>query len=121
MLRDTWVFALVVLQMGCGAGWRTRSLVDGPLPRRQQAQVWTEGRAQRWHALVVGPDSISGVPFTQPPACDSCRVAVPRDLVDSVRLGNPSAGFWKTMGLVVGIPIVAVVAICRTDTCQFGD
>jgi len=115
------VFALTLLQLGCGAGWRSKPLVDGPLPRRQQAQVWTHGRALRWHALVVAPDTISGVPFTRSPACDSCRAAIPRGLIDSVRLGNPTAGFWRTMGLVVGIPIVAVIVICRTDTCQLGD
>ena len=44
-----------------------------------------------------------------------------RDLVDSVRLGNPTAGFWKTLGLVIGLPLVAVVVICRSDDCQMGD
>lgn len=76
----------------------------------------------RWHALVVATDSISGVPFTRPPACDSCRVAVPRALVDSVRLGNPTAGFWKSVGLGMGLTLAAVVAICRGDgSCQMGD
>ena len=114
--------ALALLQTGCGAGWRTTPLATGPLPRRQQAQVWTEGRPLRWHALVVAADSISGVPFIRPPGCDSCRVAVPRGSVDSVRLGNPTAGFWKGVGLGMGITLAAVVVICRADgSCQLGD
>jgi hypothetical protein len=70
---------------------------------------------ERWHALVIGADSISGVPYVRPPGCDSCRVALPRAEVDSVRLGNPVAGFWKTFGLVVGIPVLVFGAICLVD------
>jgi hypothetical protein len=77
---------LLVLLNGCGAGWRrTPDLGLGPLPRRQQAQVWYAGRSERWHAVDVR--------------------------VDSVRFGNPSAGFWKTFGLAVS-PVVLLVVIC---------
>jgi hypothetical protein len=48
----------------------------------------------------------------QPVACDSCRRALPHAAVDSVRLGNPVAGFWKTFGLVVGIPFVILGLYC---------
>jgi len=73
------------------AGWRTTSLAPGPLPPRQQAQVWSGGRALRWHALVIATDSISG-------------------------------GFWKSVGLGMGITVAAVVVICRGDSsCQLGD
>jgi hypothetical protein len=121
-VRGPCAFALALLQTGCGAGWRTAPLAAGPLPPRQQAQVWAEGRALRWHALVVATDSISGVPFTHSPACDSCRVAVPREAVDSVRLGNPTAGFWKSVGLGMGITVAAALVICRFErSCQLGD
>jgi hypothetical protein len=84
--------------------------------------VWTEGRALRWHALVVAPDSISGVPFTRSPTCEGCRVAVPRGSVDSVRLGNPTAGFWKSVGLGMGMGVVTALVICRFErSCQLGD
>jgi len=114
-------FALALLLAGCGAGWRTTPLAPGPLPPRQQAQVWTQGHALRWHALVITTDSISGVPFTRAPACDSCRVGVPRGAVDSVRLGNPAAGFWKSVGLGMGISFAAALASCRFERCQLGD
>jgi hypothetical protein len=114
--------ALALFLTGCGAGWRTTPLATGPLPRRQQAQVWTGGRALQWHALVVAADSISGVPYTRPPGCDSCRVAVPRGSVDSVRLGNPTAGFWKSVGLVMGISFGAALAICGFEpSCQLSN
>ena len=122
VVRSFGALALALLQAGCGAGWRTTPLATGPLPQRQQAEVWTGGRVLRWHALVVASDSISGVPFTRPPECDSCRVAVPREAVDSVRLGNPSAGFWKSVGLGMGISVAAALVICRLErSCQLGD
>ena len=121
-MRRLGVFALALIQAGCGAGWRTTQLAAGPLPARQQAEVWTGGRALRWHALVVATDSISGVPFTSSPGCDSCRVALPRGSVDSVRLGNPTAGFWKSVGLGMGISFATALVICRfSRSCQLGD
>jgi hypothetical protein len=121
-IRSSGVLAVVLLQTACGAGWHTTTLATGALPQRQQAQVWTDGRALQWHALVVATDSISGVPFARPPACDSCRVAVPRGTVDSVRLGNPAAGFWKSVGLGMGVSVAAALVICRLErSCQLGD
>jgi hypothetical protein len=112
---------LVLLELsavGCGAGWRRPAqLAPGPWAPRQQVQVWSEGQAVRWHAVVVGADSISGAPFLQPPECDSCRLALPLARVDSVRVGKPAAGFWKTFGLVVGVPMALLILYCREEAC----
>jgi hypothetical protein len=73
-------------------------------------QVWQHGSALRWHAVRITPDTISGIPFFRSTTCDSCRVAVPRGSVDSIRLGNPVAGFWKSVGLAwAGFLAVGVV------------
>ncbi len=99
--------------LGCGAGWhQPPQLAPGPLPPRQQVQVWVDGRADRWHGVVVGRDSMSGIPFVRSLTCDTCRRAVPLASVDSVRVGKPVAGFWKTLGLVVGIQLAAFAVIC---------
>jgi hypothetical protein len=74
--------------------------------------VWHQGRVERWHTLVVSTDSISGIPYLRPRDCDSCRTILPRAHVDSIRLGNPVAGFWKTVGLVVGIPLLVFGVTC---------
>jgi hypothetical protein len=111
---------LLVLLNACGAGWRrTPDLGLGPLPRRQQAQVWHDGRSERWHAVDVRADSVSGVPFLHDPQCDGCRVALPRAEVDSVRLGNPSAGLWKTFALAVS-PVVLLAIICTFPSSPCG-
>jgi len=105
--------AACFLLHGCGAGWRRQpDLQPGALSRRQQAQVWHQGSVERWHALVISRDSVSGVPYLTPVNCDSCRVALPRAEVDSIRLGNPVAGFWKTVGLVVGVPLLLIGVVC---------
>lgn len=103
--------ALVAL--GCGAGWHQPvSPVAGALPPRQQVQVWRGGTAFQLHAVVVTADSVTGIPYTRPVTCDSCRIGLPRAEADSIRLGNPVAGFWKSFGLVVGIPTAILIVVC---------
>jgi hypothetical protein len=88
--RVTWhLLASCVLVQGCGAGWRRQSdaVLTNPEPR-QQVQVWQGGRVERWHALQVSPDSISGVPYLAAIDCDTCRITLARGVVDSVRYGN---------------------------------
>jgi hypothetical protein len=113
---STAVLVASVLTQACGAGWhQPAQMAPGPLPARQQVQVWQRGRALQWHAVSVSSDSVTGIPFHKSADCDSCRLTMPRSQVDSLRLGNPTAGFWKTVGLVVGIPVLAVVVICSSD------
>lgn len=96
----------------CGAGWRRTNPQAGALKPRQQVQLWQGGKVTRWHAVVVTPDTVSGVPFFRPIDCDSCRASMPRSTVDSIRLGNPAAGFWKTVGLVIGVPFAVMLVVC---------
>ena len=109
------VTALAVVCAACGAGWhRVPQLEPGPLAQRQQVEVWSGGAVRRWHAVRVGPDSISGVSFLQAIACDSCRTALPRSAVDSVRFGDPVGGFWGTFGTVVAVPGFILLIACVT-------
>ncbi len=54
----------------------------------------------RWHGVTVSTDSMSGIPFQRSLDCDSCRVSVGLTTIDSVRIGKPEEGFWKSAGLV---------------------
>jgi len=108
------VTALAVVCAACGAGWhRPAHLEPGPLAPRQQVEVWSGGSVQRWHAVQVGPDSMSGIPFVRPTTCDICRIALSRAAVDSIRVGDPVGGFWKTVALVLGAFTLALVYTCR--------
>jgi hypothetical protein len=114
-LRSAVLLAALLPQTACGAGWhRIDPVAPGRLPLRQQVQVWQGGRRLQLHAVRVAGDSISGVPYVQPPDCDSCRVGVPSTSVDSLRAGNPSGGFWKTTGLVLGGMFVLAAIGCAT-------
>ena len=113
------LLAVCVLFQGCGAGWHQPAEV-GPaeFKPRQQVQVWRGATAHRWHGVIVASDTISGVPFQEPLDCDSCRIAFPRASVDSIRFGNPVAGFWKSVGLAVGIMMVPVALMCAEGMCS---
>jgi hypothetical protein len=115
--RLLWYGLMTLSTTACGAGWRQPAqLTPGPWPARRQVQIWVGPEMARWHGVVIRSDSISGVPFLEPPDCDSCRRVLPLARVDSVRVGNPEAGFWKTLGLVVGIPVLAFAIICSDET-----
>ena len=107
------VAAVTLAVEACGAGWhQPPELSTGPLAPRQQVQVWRQGSVVRWHSVTVAVDSMSGVPLHPPVECDSCRAAISRASVDSVRLGNPVAAFWKSAGLVAGVFVAYCMARC---------
>ena len=100
-----WSLLLVALAAGssaCGAGWRR---VDDSSPRalpvRTQVQVWQGTRTSVLHAVRITSQSISGVPFTEDPACDSCRIEFAAEGVDSLRTGSKERGFFRSAALVL--------------------
>jgi len=108
--------ALVALLVGCSPGWHR--VTPGPseaLNTRQQFQVWSHGQAHQWHGVRVSGDSVSGVPFTRSPDCDSCRVRLALADVDSLRAGNPVAGLWNgvVLGLSLGMLALAVSLVLQ--------
>jgi hypothetical protein len=116
MARHALVIGTLMLAEACDAGWRRpQELSPDSLSPRQQVQVWRQGRTVQWHAVVISADSISGIPYYKPVDCDSCRVAFPRASVDSIRLGDPVAGFWKSVGLVMGVMLAFCAAKCPRD------
>lgn len=74
--------------------------------------MWHGGRLDRWHAVIVTPDSISGIPFLRPIDCDSCRTAIRWGAIDSLRVGSPVRAFWSTVALVVVAPLATVEVVC---------
>jgi len=107
--------AALLLIEACGAGWHqpATGLEPAPLPEGQQVQVWRHGKMDRWHGVVMTTDSVSGIPYQKPLDCSTCRTALGRNDVDSIRVGNPEAAFWKSIGLGVGI--FAVLGILLKD------
>lgn len=94
----------LALTAGCSAGWHQITLdPQASYKPRDELQVWMHGEAQRWHGVRVDSSTISGVPHTKPPECDSCRISVPRTAVDSVRVGDPDGA---VLGTVVGVLVI---------------
>ena len=118
--RAVLLLVLALPQSACGAGWhRIEPAPPVTLRPRQQVQVWRGGTSLRLHAISLSSDTLSGVPYLQSPSCDSCRISLVRSSVDSMRAGNPTAGFWKTLGLSLAGLLVAALVICGTSTtCQ---
>ena len=106
------IMTSAILVAACGAGWTQQPLpTAGPLEVRQQVQVWASDGMHRWHAVEVSTDTISGVPYVEEVTCGSCRVALPRSAVDSLRFGEPTKGFWKSIALVFGIGVGAMMLL----------
>lgn len=116
--RSLAAIAVGLTAAGCGAGWHA---VSGPEPAayrpRQQAQIWHAGKATQVHGLRLTSDSVSAVPYLQPAACDSCRIAWARTEVDSIRLGDPSGGFLATLLGALAVLSVVVFAACAFGSC----
>jgi hypothetical protein len=103
----TVVLAAAATSSACGGGWRrVEDVTPRTFPTRAQIQVWRGGRFTLLHGLRLDSHTLSGVPFTQAPTCDSCRVQFALSEVDSLREGNKERGFLRTTGIVVAIGLV---------------
>ncbi len=120
-MRGWWsitLFLALWLVSACGGGWHREELKpERQLPARQQVQLWSGHQTRVVHAVILGPDSVSGVPFHLPPACDSCRVVVARSAVDSMRLGNKERGALRSLGLgYLALGLTALVLYLSVDS-----
>ena len=102
-----------LLLSGCGAGWRATPVRHAAAADPgQQIQVWTAVGARIYHGARVDSAGFSGVPYHRPLDCDSCRVFVPHNAIDSVRVGSLSRGLWRTTGLITGIILAWCALLC---------
>ena len=112
MLRSKWwalVTSLFLLE-ACAVGPKTVGMpASGTLPERHELEIWSGGRAVTWHALVFPTDSITGVPLRLAPGRVTCRIALPRASVDSVREVHTDKTLWTTLGLVGGMAAVVLI------------
>src|SRR4051812_38306367 len=75
-----------VLLLGACYTWRAdNGALNRPHASRERFEVWSRNASREVHSLRLSGDTVSGVPYTLPPSCDSCRVQWLRSEVDSVR------------------------------------
>ena len=115
--------AVALLLSGCSAGWSRIPVEDRlAVPRQQQVQVWRGGQVLHLQGLIVVGDSVRGIPFPRPPGCDTCRVALARAEVDSVRVGDPVGALWQSALIAGGVLGGVYVIMCvRTNLCGWYD
>jgi len=116
------VVVSALLLQACGAGWHRTDIVTPPSPR-QQVEVWQGTSSRQWHAVRVTDSTVSGISFVEPVECDSCRQTVRRASVDSIRLGDPTLGFWKSFGLILLAPVTLFFGACALNGfhgCSWG-
>ena len=109
-------FAFLLLAVGCSGGrWEPRR-IDLPFPFEPSdvVWIWSAGKVEKWHAVVITPDSVSGIPYTMALECGRCRRSMPRAQVDSMKVGpyqrkGPNA--LEVAG-VVGAALLLEIVIC---------
>jgi len=120
-------FAFLLLAVGCSGGrWEPRR-IDLPFPLEPSdvvfapsyvVWIWSAGKVEKWHAVVITPDSVSGIPYRMALQCDSCRRSMPRAQVDSMKVGPYQGGRGPNaleVAGVVGAALLLEIVICSVE------
>ena len=108
----------------CGSGrWAPRR-IELPYPQEPSdvvytlepsavVWIWNGGTVEKWHAVVIAPDSVSGIPYSISLECHSCRRSLSRAQVDSMKVG-PSTRSPKALDVAaaLGAAILLEMVIC---------
>ena len=99
---------LVFVLLGTGCLYWGRRRVDQPTPIKPSNPVWiwSGGTVEKWHAVVITPDSVSGIPYRMALQCDSCRRSMPRAQVDSMTLAHETRA--PNVLLLAGVVAAAI-------------
>jgi hypothetical protein len=102
--------ALAALLLGGCAGWHhVETSPPGALDRRTVLAFDVGMKHVQLHAVRFTADSVSGVPWLQPPSCDSCRVSFALRDVTHAEAGHPERNFWVALTPVFALFGAAMV------------
>ena len=109
--------ALVLLASGCLSGGRWEQRRDQPRSMKPSDPVliWSNGTVEKWHGVVITPDSVLGIPYGMSLTCDNCRRSIPRAQVDSLKY-RTGGGVGKTSLQVAGA--VAAALLVELVVCE---
>jgi hypothetical protein len=113
MKRSAVVSALLgAVALGCAGPPRLVPLPEPPgaFKPRQEIEVWRDSNAVTLHGVRIAADALTGVPLWRPPECDSCRVTIPLQAVDSLRTVNTERA-WM---IAASLPFVALGMVAVT-------
>jgi len=77
--------------------------------------IWSNGTVEKWHGVVITPDSVLGIPYGMSLTCDNCRRSIPRAQVDSLKY-RTGGGVGKTSLQVAGA--VAAALLVELVVCE---
>jgi len=100
--------AFVPLVAGCIYWGRRRVDQPTPIAPGDPVWIWTAGGVEKWHAVVITQDSVSGIPFDTSRKCATCRRSIPRVQVDSMKHGYRT--FAEDVTEFVGVLTAAILA-----------
>ena len=106
--------ALLLLLSACSA-----ALVPVPppypstVPPRTVLRLYCGHAVTELHGVRWTPDSVSGIPYFQPLACNTCRVVLARTAIDSVKQvqGREALGM---LAAALPFALIAVFAAARS-------
>ncbi len=93
---------------------------EGIEPRQlgpqQRVKIWSNDTVSLWRAVAITRDSIIGIPLDKSLNCDGCRLALPRQAVDSIRVAYPngSPGQEVVWGVVWLAAVVTLLRLMKT-------
>jgi hypothetical protein len=104
---------VAALLTGCTTWQTTTDLDQFPMPTDSAAtvDVWGKDGHQKLRAVRIDADSVRGLPVEGPALCDSCRVAIPRSAVDSIRSVKADGAGTGIMGVVIAVLLLPLILI----------
>src|SRR3989475_11297632 len=110
LMTGSLCLAFVLPIAGCWGNYWGRRPVDQPTPidPGDPVWIWTRGGVEKWRAVVITQDSVSGIPFETSRKCVVCRRSIPRVQVDSMKHGYRT--FAEDVTEFVGVLTAAILA-----------
>ena len=117
MLRSCLVS--ILLAAGCTTRYSAWRRLDQPTPLKSEdiVWIWRGGVANKWHAVVITQDSVSGVPYELPLPCDSCRHSLSRSQVDSMDVGYERHKVSNGVRALEYVGVVALAILVEAGVC----
>jgi len=109
--RSIAAFALALLAAGCPPNPPTPYGLPTPLGPQTPVRIWSGGQVQKWHAVIITEQWVSGIPYQMPVTCDSCVLRIPRTQVDSMKIEHTKGNALEVVGVLAAI-LVAEYVVC---------
>ena len=110
--------AFVLLAAGCGQHWEPRLVEPTAVKPSDAVLIWSSGTVEKWHAVVITSDSVSGIPYGTSLKCDSCRRSIPLGVVDSMKVRHKTTAKDVAVTSLVFTGILAAAFVAEYAVCS---